>query len=130
MSAHTKKHHISAHSYGTTIQIVDRSRTYVIPKKAIEKYEVETIKPKKVTLNKKISIKNIFDKLDAKYTKAGALLKGLRLREGLSQVAFAKIIEVTQANLSNMEHGKRPIGRIVAKRIEKAFGTNYRYFLE
>lgn len=71
-----------------------------------------------------------FDNLDKKHTKAGALLKGLRLREGLSQIEFAKKIKVTQANLSNMENGKRPIGKIIAKRIEKAFGTNYRYFLE
>lgn len=31
-----------------------------------------------------------FEKLDAKFTKAGALLKGLRLRDGLSQIEFAK----------------------------------------
>jgi transcriptional regulator with XRE-family HTH domain len=58
------------------------------------------------------------------------LLKGLRAREGLSQVEFAKKINITQANLSAMENGRRPIGKIVAKRIEKVFGTNYRYFLE
>ena len=33
--------------------------------------------------------------LDKKYTKAGALLKGLRYRENLTQVAFAKLIGVT-----------------------------------
>lgn len=32
----------------------------------------------------------LFEKLDKKFTKAGALLKGLRAREGLSQVVFAK----------------------------------------
>jgi plasmid maintenance system antidote protein VapI len=29
-----------------------------------------------------------------------------------------------------MENGRRPIGKTIAKRIEKVFGTNYRYFLE
>lgn len=75
-------------------------------------------------------IQSLFENLDEKFTKAGTLLKGSRLREGLSQVEFAKKIKVTQANLSNMESGKRTIGKIIAKRIEKIFGTNYRYFLE
>jgi len=76
------------------------------------------------------SLNSLFNKLDEQYTKAGVLLKGLRLRENLSQIEFAKKIDVTQANLSKMENGKRPIGKIIAKRIEKVFGTNYRYFLE
>ncbi len=128
MSEHMKKHRISAHSYGSTLVIMDSHATYAIPKKVAEKYVVEDAKRKKI--KKTASLKTIFDKLDAKYTKAGALLKGLRLREGLSQIEFAKMINVTQANLSNMENGRRPIGKIIAKRIEKNFGTNYRYFLE
>src|SRR4051794_3838331 len=50
-----------------------------------------------------IPSKTVFAKLEKKLTKAGALLKGLRVREGLSQIVFAKKIAVTQANLSNME---------------------------
>lgn len=48
----------------------------------------------------------------------------------LAEVEFANKIDVRQANLSNMENGRRPIGKNIAKRIEKIFGTNYRYFLE
>ena len=128
MSDHTKKHPISAHSHGSALYITHRHTTYAIPKKIISKYIVDE-KPKKKPLKVK-SIKSLFDKLDDKYTRAGALLKGLRLREGLSQTAFAKKINVTQANLSAMETGKRSIGKIIAKRIQKIFGTNYRYFLE
>lgn len=128
MLEHTKKHRISAHSQGATLYITDRQVTYAIPKKIVEKYAIESVKPKK---RKKsiVPIKILFDQLDEKYTKAGALLKGLRLREGLSQVAFSKKINVTQANLSNMENGRRAIGKIIAKRIEKVFGADYRYFL-
>jgi DNA-binding XRE family transcriptional regulator len=109
------------------LHITHQHKTYLIPKRIVDKYIVEDNKAKK---KRSSSIQAIFDKLDQKYTKAGALLKGLRLREGLSQIAFAKRINVTQANLSNMENGKRPIGKIIAKRIEKVFGANYRYFLE
>jgi len=129
MSVHTKKHLISAHSHGSTLYITHRHTTYAIPKSIADKYVYDAEKPFK---RKKplVSLQNIFDKLDKKYTRAGALLKGLRLRERLSQVEFAKKINVTQANLSNMENGKRPIGKIIAKRIEKKFSTDYRYFLE
>lgn len=127
MSAHTKKHPISAHSHGSMLYITHRHTTYAIPKKIADKYVVEEEKEKKQ--KKSPSIQAVFEKLDQKYTRAGALLKGLRLREGLSQVEFAKKIHVTQANLSNMENGRRPIGKIIAKRIEKVFKANYRYFL-
>src|SRR5689334_11806637 len=76
------------------------------------------------------SSKNIFAQLEKELTKAGALLKGLRTRENLSQIAFAKKIVTTQANLSAMENGRRPIGKIIAKRLEEIFGVDYRYFLE
>lgn len=131
MSEHTKKHRISAHSQGSTLYITDRRISYAIPKRIAEKYIVESKKIKKRVEAKNTNfIYKTFDKLDAKYTRAGAILKGLRLRERLSQVQFAKKINVTQANLSNMENGRRSIGKIIAKRIEKIFGTNYRYFLE
>ena len=129
MSEHTKKHRISAHAHGSTLHITHHDKAYAIPKKIAEKYSVE-IKAVKKLKKQSGTIQSLFEKLDAQFTKAGALLKGLRLREGLSQIAFAKKINVTQANLSNMENGRRPIGKTIAKRIEKVFGANYRYFLE
>ncbi len=129
MSEHTKKHLISAHAHGSTLHVTHQNKTYAIPKKIAEQYVVEAKKSKKLKRQPK-SIQSLIKKLDDKFTKAGVLLKGLRLREGLSQVEFAKRINLTQANLSNMENGRRSIGKIIAKRIEKFFGTNYRYFLE
>ena len=67
--------------------------------------------------------------LTEKYSKAGALLRGLRVREGLNQTEFAKIIDTTQANLSSMENGNRPIGKNKAKLIAEKFDVDYRYFL-
>lgn len=129
MSERTKKHLINTQAHGSTLHITHHNKTYIVPKKVIEQYSVE-LPQSKIKRKPTKSIESLFAKLDEKFTKAGALLKGLRLREGLSQIAFAKKIKVTQANLSNMENGKRPIGKTIAKRIEKIFGTNYRYFLE
>lgn len=64
-----------------------------------------------------------------KYTKPAILLRGLRVREGYTQEDFSDIIGVSQSNLSKMELGKRPIGKIIAKRIEKAFGMHFQRFL-
>jgi len=129
MSGHMKKHPISASAQGSMLYITHHHKTYAIPRKIADKFIVENNTPKK-SKKSTVPIKDLFENLDKKFTKAGALLKGLRLRENLSQVEFAKKLNVTQANLSNMENGRRSIGKIIAKRIEKVFGTNYRYFLE
>lgn len=70
-----------------------------------------------------------FKDLVGKYSKAGVLLRGLRVKEGLNQTEFAKLINTTQANLSSMENGSRLIGKNKAKLIAEKFGVDYRYFL-
>lgn len=70
-----------------------------------------------------------FKDLTDRYGKAGSLLKGIRIREGLTQTEFAKLIGTTQANLSSMENGTRPIGKNKAKIIAEKFGVDYQYFL-
>jgi len=79
--------------------------------------------------NKNVPADDVFQSLTEKYSKAGALLRGLRIREGLNQTEFAKIIDTTQANLSSMENGSRPIGKNKAKLIAEKFDVDYRYFL-
>ena len=68
-------------------------------------------------------------KLDAKYTRAGACLQGSRVKEGLSQVAPATKLWISQANLSKMDVGKRPIGKAMAKRIAAILNVDCRIFL-
>jgi len=53
----------------------------------------------------------------------------LRARENLSQIEFAQAIGVTQSDVSKMELGKRPIGKIIAKRIAEKFDIGYRSLL-
>lgn len=62
-----------------------------------------------------------FAEVNAKYEKAGALLKAVRLREGLNQKDFAALIKIAQGELSKMESGKRPVGKVLAARIAKKF---------
>ncbi len=56
-------------------------------------------------------------------------LRGLRYREGLTQTALGDLLNIEQTNISQMERGKRPIGKMLAKRLAKLFKTDYRMFL-
>lgn len=123
MRAHTKKH--LTKSDDGFIYATDGVRRYAIPKPIAKKYQIKNNEQAQ-----SVSAAQVFATLDRAYTKAGALLKGVRAREGMSQVAFANAIHVTQSNLSKMECGKRAIGKQIAKRIEEKFGVNYKYFLE
>ncbi len=106
-----------------------QNKSYAIPKQVAEKYVVT---PASVRSKEHLPVasEKVFAEIESKFSKAGVLLKGLRGREGLTQVQFAQKIHVTQANLSNMENGRRPIGKQIAKRIERIFKVNYRYFLD
>lgn len=69
-----------------------------------------------------------FSKLgNAVYT--AVMLRGLRYREGLTQVELGKLLGIAQGNISLMEKGKRTIGKDIAKRLAHLFKTDYRLFL-
>jgi ribosome-binding protein aMBF1 (putative translation factor) len=76
-----------------------------------------------------IDWQSAFGDLIEKFSEAGATLRGFRLREGWTQTKLAEKIDIGQANLSKMEHGKRPIGKQIAKRLASLFKTDYRIFL-
>jgi len=59
----------------------------------------------------------------------GSAIRGLRLREGLTQEQLARLLGVKRTNLSEMENGKRPIGKNMARRLAKVLKTDYKVFL-
>jgi DNA-binding XRE family transcriptional regulator len=59
----------------------------------------------------------------------GVTLAGARVKEGLTQSELAKITGIPQRHISEMEHGKRSIGRDRAKKLAKALNVNFRVFL-
>src|SRR3989304_674351 len=50
----------------------------------------------------------------------GVCLRGGRYREGLTQKQLADMIGIPQRHISEMENGKRSIGKEMAKRLGKA----------
>jgi len=59
----------------------------------------------------------------------GACLAGARYREGLTQQELSRVTGIPQRHISEMERGKRPIGKEMAKRLAKALHVGYKVFL-
>jgi len=59
----------------------------------------------------------------------GKALAGTRYRERLTQTQLAEMIGIPQRHISEMESGKRPIGKEMAKRLGKVLNISYKVFL-
>jgi len=59
----------------------------------------------------------------------GSAIRGLRLREGLTQEQLARLLGIKRTNLSEMESVKRPIGKNMVKRLAQVLKTDYKVFL-
>ena len=59
----------------------------------------------------------------------GTLLSGFRHREGITQEKLAHLTGIPRRHISEMENGKRPIGKVSAKKLAAALKTDYRTFL-
>ncbi|QTA83886.1 HTH domain-containing protein, Cro/C1-type [Desulfonema limicola] len=60
---------------------------------------------------------------------SGVCLAGARYKEGLTQKQLAEITGIPQRHISEMENGKRPIGKKNAKKFSKALNIGYQVFL-
>jgi len=59
----------------------------------------------------------------------GTYLKGIRYREELTQDQLAEATGIARRHLSEMENGKRTIGKENAKKLAAALHADYRMFL-
>lgn len=57
------------------------------------------------------------------------LLRGSRYKMKMTQKALADALGIRQHHLSEMENGKRPIGKAMAKRIAEILKTNWKHFV-
>lgn len=78
---------------------------------------------------KNIPWREAFKKGIQEFSEAGLLLRGARYKAELTQKALADQIHVKTHHISEMEHGKRPIGKTMAKRLAGVFKMDYRIFL-
>lgn len=64
-----------------------------------------------------------------KYSEAGVMLRANRFKLKLTQKELGEELGISQNHISEMENGKRPIGKAMAKRFAEFFKTDYRRFL-
>lgn len=76
-----------------------------------------------------LSAEVVFPELDDPIMGPANYLKGLRFREGLTQKELASHVGCLQHHISEMEKGKRPISKVVAKKLAKALKTDWRRFI-
>ena len=116
MQAHTKKHPIE------TIEM-----RFVGPVANMAK-AIETLKPLGfVDTSDSIPWREVLEYKDEALP--GVCLRGGRYREGITQKQLADMIGLPQRHISEMENGKRPIGKEMAKRLGKALNISYKVFL-
>jgi DNA-binding XRE family transcriptional regulator len=59
-----------------------------------------------------------------KWSRAGEALRDARYRKDMTQAELAAAVGVSVHDVSEMEHGRRPVGRDVAERAAKALGVD------
>ena len=117
MQAHTKKHHTKTVELRFIGPINNMARA------------IETLKPLGfVDTSESVPWRDAYPE----YSEAqliGKALAGARARENMTQTQLAEFTGVPQRHISEMEHGKRPIGKEMAKRLGKALNISYKAFL-
>ena len=115
-------------TFTVTVRGKRKSRQFLLPKSKaqgliclMEDFEV-------LHQNRQV-LENLFADINEKYTKPGAILKGARLKEGFSQKKLADKLGIPQSHISEMEHGKRPIGKRMSQRLSKILNVTYKIFL-
>lgn len=120
MLAHTKKHPIDSGLVALNFMVhpsnVNRVINYV---KTIEAEKEPAPRPWREVLRELRPTEPI---------EAG-ILRGARSKEGVTQTRLSELTGIPQRHISEMEQGKRPIGKESAKKLATALKTDYRVFL-
>ena len=82
-----------------------------------------------LTKEKSIPWRKVFLREIRKHSEGGLVLRGCRSKADITQKKLASALSISQHHISEMENGKRPIGKEMAKRFAAFFKTDYRLFL-
>lgn len=117
MQAHTKKHPIETIEIRFIGPIVNMARA------------IKTLKPLGfVGTSDAVPWRDAYPEYNEGQL-TGKTLAGIRSREGVTQIWLAENTGIPQRHISEMEHGKRTIGKKNAKLLARALNTDYRIFL-
>ena len=130
MSGHMRQHRTDSHKSLCVILKTPNSKkvSYSIPLSCLE--EVEDFLEKKCEDDDSpVAWEVLAKERIEKYKKSGLVLRGMRYREGLSQKELAEKSGVTQNEISNIENGKRTVGKKIAEKLAKVLNFDYRLLL-
>jgi plasmid maintenance system antidote protein VapI len=88
-----------------------------------------TPKTKRTKARRSTPWREVFKEELLKYGEAALMLRGSRHKLELTQKELADSLGIPQNHISEMESGKRPIGKGTALKLGKFFKTDYRKFL-
>ena len=120
MRAHTKKH-LTDKLVPLTLMV------HPVNIERIKKY-VANIEPG-AGEEGSISSETFFNKYFPGENKPAVVLRGARGREGMTQQQLSELTGIPQRHISEMENGKRGIGKDNALKLAAALNTDYRVFL-
>ena len=116
MQGHTKKHLIDDM---VTLQLRVHRRNAPLVKKYSESIESDE--------DRNYTVAEVFPEYLGKEQQTS--LKAYRTREGLTQKQLAELTGIPQHHISEMENGKRGIGKERAKKLAEKLNCDYRQFL-
>ncbi|MCI0382273.1 MAG: helix-turn-helix domain-containing protein [Chlamydiae bacterium] len=90
---------------------------------------IRRLRLRSFTKEKNISWREAAKRDIRKHSEGGQMVRGARFKADVSQRELARAIGVNQHHISEMENGKRPIGKEMAKRLAEFFKMDYRLFL-
>lgn len=79
--------------------------------------------------NKTTPWREVYKSEIQKYGEGALMLRGSRHKAEMTQQELADMLGISQHHVSEMENGKRTIGKEMALRLAKMFETDYRKFL-
>jgi len=122
MSARMRKHH-------TDLYMVVDNDSYSfsnVPNEMIRSFIQSLIAYEEDSVPWREVYKDAFKKVGGEipYT-----IRAYRSGENMTQKKLAKLLKMPQGNISQIENGKRPVGKKLAKKLGKIFNVSYRMFL-
>ena len=124
MQAHTKKHHteqqVEVRFRGTEADLAKlRRMAQALKVEDLTEWELEE---KSLYTIEELSPEMVWNS-------GGVCIRGGRGKEGLTQKQLAQLTGIAQHHISEMENGKRPIGKETAKKLAAVLNIDYRVFL-
>ncbi|OIP44014.1 MAG: transcriptional regulator [Deltaproteobacteria bacterium CG23_combo_of_CG06-09_8_20_14_all_60_8] len=105
----------------------EESVRFIGPPAAIKRLRELARKTGAVEASDTIPASEVTPELDS--NPGGLYLKGIRYRDDITQEQLSRLTGIHRRHISEMENGKRPIGKESARKLAAALHCDYRRFL-